>query len=34
MGAIDVGGIAGIDYGSRLAGTTRIAWINEKGGVE
>jgi predicted nuclease with RNAse H fold len=34
MGTIDVGGIAGIDYGSRLAGTTRIAWINEKGGVE
>ena len=34
MGTVDVGGIAGIDYGSRLAGTTRIAWINEKGGVE
>ena len=26
--------IAGIDYGSRLAGTTRIAWINESGIAE
>ena len=34
MGAVEVVDIAGIDYGSRLAGTTRIAWINEKGGVE